>query len=61
MPLFFSSNSFSKDPALTPILIGIFFSLHLSTTIFTLSSDPILPGFILTLSTPDSIASSAIL
>lgn len=58
---YFSNKSFSNEPAFTPILIGIFFSLHLSTTAFTLSSAPIFPGLILTLSTPELIASNAIL
>ena len=53
---YFSNKSFSKDPAFTPILIGMFFSLHLSTTAFTLSSAPIFPGLILILSTPAFIA-----
>jgi len=60
-PLYFSNISFSIEPEFTPILIGIFFSLHAFTTFSTFSLFPMLPGFILSLSTPASIAVRAIL
>lgn len=60
-PLYLSNISFSIEPEFTPILIGMFLSLQALTTFSTLSLPPIFPGFILNLSTPESIATSAIL
>ena len=60
-PLYFSTISFSSEPLLTPTLIGIFLDLATSTTAFILSVEPILPGFILILSAPFSMAAIAIL
>ena len=40
------------EPALTPTLIEILFSLQAFTTSLTLSSEPIFPGFNLNPSTP---------
>lgn len=60
-PLYLSKISCSIEPEFTPILIGIFLFLQAFTTASTLSLPPIFPGFILSLSTPDSIAVSAIL
>ena len=59
--LYFSKIVFSKLPALTPILIGILFCLAASTTSFTLSLEPMLPGFIRKQCAPFSAASSALL
>ena len=51
--------SSSKEPELTPILIATCFSFALLITFLTFSSPPILPGLILILSIPLSIARSA--
>ena len=56
---YFARMLFSKEPLLIPIRIGMPRSLHLSATAFTRSSEPILPGLILILSTPASQAASA--
>jgi (E)-4-hydroxy-3-methylbut-2-enyl-diphosphate synthase len=42
--VYFFCKSFSKDPAFTPIRIGILWSLADATTSATLSARPILPG-----------------
>ena len=52
-------SPFSKEPRLTPILIGTFFSFAALTTASTLSREPMLPGLILSASAPASIAASA--
>ena len=59
--LYFSIKSFSKDPALTPILIEqlLFFAAEITSLIFFLS--PIFPGFILRQAAPLSAASIALL
>ena len=56
---YFASMSLFIEPVLTPILIGICFSLHSSTTFLTFSSEPILPGFNLTALAPELIDSIA--
>ena len=58
-PPYFSIRSFSRDPEFTPTLIGIFLDLAASTTAFTLSRLPMLPGLILILSAPFSMAAIA--
>ena len=59
--LYFSNKSFSKDPALTPILIEqlLFFAAEITYFIFVLF--PIFPGFILRHAAPLSAASIALL
>ena len=59
--LCFSKMSFSRDPALTPILIEqlLFFAADITSLIFFLS--PILPGLILKQWAPFSAASIALL
>ena len=53
--------SFSKEPALTPMRIGILWCLAQATTSRTLASLPILPGLIRKQSAPASATASAIL
>ena len=57
--LYFSKISFSRDPALTPILIEqlLFFAAEITASIFFLS--PIFPGLILKQLAPFSAASIA--
>ena len=57
---YFSTIFFSKEPLFTPTRIGTLYSFALSTTAFTLSAEPILPGLILILSAPFSMAAIAI-
>jgi hypothetical protein len=59
-PPYFSINGFSREPLLTPTRMGIFRSFAASTTAFTRSVLPILPGLIRILSAPFSMAASAI-
>ena len=56
----FSRRSFSIDPELIPILIGIEFFLHTSITAFMFSFEPILPGLILNLSTNGAHANASL-
>ena len=58
---YFSSKSFSKLPALTPILIEHELSLAAFITYWTFDSLPIFPGLILKHAAPDSAASIALL
>ena len=58
-PLYFASRSFSSEPALTPMRIGIRFSLARLTTSCTNALPPMLPGFSRSPSTPCSSAISA--
>ena len=58
---YFFCNFFSKEPALTPILIGIPWDSAQLTTTLTYSFEPILPGFILKQSAPCSATAKAIL
>ena len=51
-PLYFFNISFSREPELTPIRIGILNSFAQSTTDFTFLLLPIFPGFILSPSAP---------
>ena len=59
-PPYFSINGFSREPLLTPTRMGIFRSFAASTTAFTRSVLPILPGLIRILSAPFSMAARAI-
>ena len=59
--LYFSKISFSKEPALTPILIEQLLFFAASITSLILLMLPILPGFILRQSAPFSAASIALL
>ena len=52
-------KSFSSEPLLTPTRIGIFLSFATSTTACTRSLLPMLPGLILILSAPCSMAAIA--
>ncbi len=59
--LYLRSRSLPKEPALTPIRMGIFRSLQALTTDRTRSLLPIFPGLIRKQSTPSSATLSAIL
>ena len=59
--LYFSNNFFSKEPALTPILIDVLLSLAAWITDLILSEEPIFPGFNLRHAAPASAASMALL
>jgi len=59
MYLFVSSNFFLYDPAFKPILIGTLYSFATLIISETFSLEPILAGFILILSAPFFITSTA--
>ena len=58
-PPYFARRSFSREPLFTPTRIGIPYSFALSTTAFTRSLAPMLPGLMRILSAPLSIAAIA--
>ena len=58
-PWYFSTRFFSKEPLFTPTRIGMLRSFATSTTAFTRSALPILPGLMRILSAPFSIAAIA--
>ena len=60
-PPYLAMRCFSREPLLTPTLIGIFLSLATATTLARFSLEPMLPGLILILSAPFSMAAMAIL
>ena len=57
--LYFSSSDFSRDPALTPILIEQLLSLAALRTSWIFVFEPIFPGFILKQLAPEFAASIA--
>ena len=59
--LYFSSKSYSRDPAFTPILIEQLLFLAALITYFIFLISPIFPGFILRQAAPFSAASIALL
>ena len=59
--LYFSSKAFSKDPALTPILIEQLLSFAALRISLTFSFEPIFPGLILKQCAPEVAASIALL
>ena len=56
---YFARISFSIEPELTPMRIGMFFLRHISATALTRSSEPMLPGLMRIALTPASAAASA--
>ena len=59
--LYFSSNDFSKEPALTPTLMEQLLSFAALRISWTFSLEPMFPGFILKQFAPDFAASIALL
>ena len=60
-PPYLARSSFSKDPPLTPMRMGMPLLRHMSATALTLSSPPMLPGLMRMASMPRSAHARAYL